>query len=205
MKRSYYFVRHGQAVYQQKGFDRGAFPRGTDWPLSPLGERQAESVAPRVLRFGVERVVSSGLMRARQTARAIADAGRLPYEHHWPELNEVHPSKLRIDREGFDPEAWSFRDGYLAARAVRRYMRTGVASAAYDLTAIQRGIIGALERLDSLEESRLVVTGHGYWILLCGLFVGGRVPFTWIKNCSVTRIDADGRGHYRLVSFAEVV
>lgn len=203
MRRSYYFVRHGQAVYQQKGFDRSRFAADVDWPLSTVGVAQAHRVAPALLQVGVERVVSSRLERARHTASIVADAGRLPHEHLWAGLNEIHPSTLRaLPPEGSE-DRWSWWDGWMAARAVRGYVG-GRQPRGWDFRNAEDRVFGVLTRLDALEESRIAVFGHGYWILLASLLVRGRVRYRWIDNCSITRIDADGEGRYRLVAFAMV-
>ena len=205
MKRSYFFVRHGRAVYQEKGFVRAEHPPGLDFPLSEAGRLQAREVAPRVLRLGVTRVVSSELARARETASAIAEAGRLAFGHRIGALNEIHPTSLKVNPPGDASERWSFWDGYLAARAVRRIVATGKPVTGWELRPVEDRILGVLRRLDEIADPRIAVVGHGYWILLASLLVRGPVRYRWIENCSVTRIDADGEGRYRLVSFASVL
>lgn len=204
MRRSYFFVRHGRAVYQEKDFRRDAHPPGTDWPLSGRGRLQARAVASPVLRFGVERVLSSGLARARETAKTIAGEGALPYDHQWSALDEIHPLSLRVG--GAPPgEKWPVMDAWRAARAVRRFAITGKPERGYTLRVLDDRVRGVLRRLDALDEARVAVVGHGYWIYLASLLVGGDVRFRWIDNCSVTRIDANGEGVYRLVNFAQVM
>lgn len=205
MKRSYFFVRHGRAVYQEAGFDRSEHPPGADLPLGESGRAQVRAFAPKILRFGITRVVSSQLARARQTGRAIADEGGLPFGHHWGGLDEIHPTTLRAGLRRTDPVKWSWWDGYRAARAVRAYVEEGVMPSGWELRSVEARVARVLARLDALVEPRVVVCGHGYWILLAALFVGGRVRYRWIDNCSVTRIDADGEGRYRMVSFASVL
>lgn len=200
MNRSYYFVRHARAVYQHAGFRWEDHPRGTDWPLSSAGEAQAEEAATKVLAHGVRRVVSSKLARAVSTASAISRYGELPYEHRWGALNEIHP---RVMRDGQEGASWSWWEGWRAARAVKRYVRTGDVHRIYDPRAVEDRVRGALARLDELPDDRVAVVSHGFFILLAALFVGGEVRYRWIDNCSVTRIDADGRGDYRMVAFAQ--
>ncbi|MCB9597974.1 MAG: histidine phosphatase family protein [Sandaracinaceae bacterium] len=204
MRRSYFFVRHGQAIYQQRGFDRSKYPRDIDWPLSSLGEAQAHQVAPRLLQLGVERVVSSKLARARSTAAAIAERGHLPYEHQWGALNEIHPTRLRVGKQTTEQDRWSWFDGWRAARAVRASVLTGVTPPGWDLRNPRERAFTVLSRLDAMPAHRIAVCGHGYWILLASLFVRGKPRTRWIANCSITRIDADGAGKYRLVSFATI-
>lgn len=205
MKRSYFFVRHGQAIYQQRGFDRSKYPRDIDWPLSSTGEAQAHAVAPALMRLGVERAVSSKLERARRTATVIAERGRIPYDDRWGALNEIQPTRLRLGMGETVQDQWSWLDGLRAARAVRARLRTGATPRGWDLSNAEERVAHVLGRLDALPEPRIAVVGHGYWILLASLLVRGEVRYRWIGNCSVTRIDADGEGRYRLVSFAAVV
>ena len=205
MKRSYFFVRHGQAIYQERGFDRSRYPKDLDWPLSSTGEAQAHAVAPRLLRFGIERTVSSKLERARRTASVIAERARIPYDDRWGALNEIHPTRLRVGMESTEQDTWSWLDGLRGARALRARLRTGEAPKGWDLSNVEERVSSVLARLDALPEPRIAVVGHGYWILLASLLVRGQPRYRWIANCSVTRIDADGLGGYRLVSFASVL
>jgi ribonuclease H / adenosylcobalamin/alpha-ribazole phosphatase len=72
-------LRHGQTEYsaQRRYSGRG------DLPLTELGERQAAAVAARLSRMdGVAAVVSSPLLRARQTAQPVADALDMPLIVH---------------------------------------------------------------------------------------------------------------------------
>jgi probable phosphoglycerate mutase len=72
-------LRHGQTEYsaQRRYSGRG------DLPLTELGERQAAAAAARLSRMdGVAAVVSSPLLRARQTAQPVADALDVPLSVH---------------------------------------------------------------------------------------------------------------------------
>lgn len=201
MERSYFFVRHGRAVHQERGFRPSDHPKGTDWPLAESGHAQARAVTRPLLASGVERVVSSGLRRARETASRIAERG-LPYEHAWDELDEVEPHHLRtrplprLLRE--PPEWWS---GYRMARAMRAHVR-GAPPNGWDVARVERRIREVLARLDAMEERRVAVVGHGFWILLATVALDGPLRPRWIDHCSITRVDADGRGRYRVVCFA---
>jgi broad specificity phosphatase PhoE/ribonuclease HI len=72
-------LRHGQTAYsaQRRYSGRG------DLPLTELGERQAGAAAHRLSAMeGVTAVVSSPLLRSRQTAQAVADALDVPLSVH---------------------------------------------------------------------------------------------------------------------------
>lgn len=62
-------VRHGEAV----GNTERRFIGQLDTPLSPLGVEQAARAARRLRVLGIERIVSSDLRRARDTAVALAE------------------------------------------------------------------------------------------------------------------------------------
>lgn len=63
-----YFVRHGESEANAGG----RFAGQTDSPLTALGRQQAEAVAAALADVRFDRVVSSDLSRARDTATAIA-------------------------------------------------------------------------------------------------------------------------------------
>lgn len=71
-----FFVRHGQPIYDPDS-------------LTPLGRRQAESVARRLSQFGIDRVFASTSRRAIETSRPTCDILRLePTLLDW--INESH-------------------------------------------------------------------------------------------------------------------
>ncbi len=69
-----YLVRHGETVWNAEGRLCGS----SDIPLSDRGCRQAELLAERLRDVPLAAVYSSPLLRARQTAEAIAKPHRLP-------------------------------------------------------------------------------------------------------------------------------
>ncbi len=101
-------ARHGAtALSLEKRFSgRGGF----DAPLAPMGEQQALALAAEVaVRGGIDRIVSSPLLRTRQTALIVADRMGLPVEvedgfaecafgdwdgHTFAEVRERWPSEL---------------------------------------------------------------------------------------------------------------
>ncbi|MGH3974844.1 MAG: bifunctional RNase H/acid phosphatase, partial [Pseudonocardiaceae bacterium] len=72
-------LRHGQTEYSAQRRYSGR----RDLPLTELGERQAAAAAARLSTMdGVAAVVSSPMLRARQTAKPVADALGVPLEVH---------------------------------------------------------------------------------------------------------------------------
>ena len=84
--RNLILVRHGQQELPSASRSREDF---YDPPLSELGVRQAAAVARMATRYGLEAVYSSDLVRARQTAEAVADACGLTVSEELPELREI--------------------------------------------------------------------------------------------------------------------
>jgi len=70
------FVRHGESVANRRGVWQGS----SDGDLTPLGLRQAELVAARLVAWEspISRLYSSPLRRAWQTAEAIAGSTAVP-------------------------------------------------------------------------------------------------------------------------------
>ncbi len=79
-----YLVRHGQTVWNEEGKLCGS----SDVPLSDEGLVQAQKVAARMKNVDLSAVYSSPLLRARQTAEAIASHHNLPVQVE-PDLREV--------------------------------------------------------------------------------------------------------------------
>ena len=82
-----FYVRHGQPIYDPD-------------QLTPLGLRQAESVARRLCQYGVDSVFASTSNRAIQTAQPTCDILRLkPTLLDW--ANEVHAwREMSVERPG---------------------------------------------------------------------------------------------------------
>ena len=68
------FVRHGETIWNREGRCQGS----SDIPLSEIGHEQATTLAAALARESVVAVYSSDLVRARQTADAVAAPHRLP-------------------------------------------------------------------------------------------------------------------------------
>ena len=101
-------VRHGQTTSSA----RHAYSGRSDIPLTDAGREQARAAARQLAAAGVDAVISSPLIRARDTAQAIADATGAPLSVD-ERLTEVDYGPFEgLDRAGAreqigDPfEAW---------------------------------------------------------------------------------------------------
>ena len=70
-----HFIRHGETLANRKSIHQGP-----DEPLSERGERQAREVAERIKELNIDTLVTSSLVRARETATIIEEVIGLPYE-----------------------------------------------------------------------------------------------------------------------------
>ena len=78
-------IRHGQSVWNREGIIQGQ----RDIELSLLGLQQAEAMANRLRDARLDAIYSSPLLRARQTAAALAGSHHLPI-HLDADLVEIH-------------------------------------------------------------------------------------------------------------------
>jgi broad specificity phosphatase PhoE len=93
-RRRIYLLRHGQVAYFVDG--RPVDP--DDVQLTEEGRRESEQTAAALSEVAFDRVITSGLPRAAETARIVAP-GREP--ESWPELRELAGGRLA---ELSDPE-----------------------------------------------------------------------------------------------------
>ncbi len=106
-----YLARHGQSDWNAALRWQGH----ADRPLTELGRRQAAELAERLADTPLDAVYASDLIRARETAEAVATPRGLPL-HVLPELREVDVGSwsglTRLEAQERFPEAFArWRDG----------------------------------------------------------------------------------------------
>lgn len=93
-RRRLLLMRHGAVDY----FDASGRPYPPDdVPLTDAGVEQARAMGATFAAAGltIDRAITSGLVRTRQTAEQVLDAaGLAPTIEHWPELREIQPGHL---------------------------------------------------------------------------------------------------------------
>lgn len=99
---SVYLVRHGQTAWSLSGQHTGR----TDIPLTDEGMKQARALGARLASFTFARVLSSPLLRARQTAELAGFSDRLELEPtlvewHYGEYEGRKTSEIRAKRPGW--------------------------------------------------------------------------------------------------------
>jgi broad specificity phosphatase PhoE len=154
-------VRHGET-----SLNAARTLQPPDTPLSDLGVRQARSLAKRLAReHRVTQIVSSELLRARQTADCVANhlGVLVRYESDLAERNFGCLRGQPYDRLGFDPLAMEEapEDGESLEQFRRRVARvfrvlcSEEPSAGGDLLVVSHGLV-----LRSLFELRLIASAH---------------------------------------------
>jgi len=144
-----YFVRHGESEANAAG----VFAGQTDSPLTARGRDQAAAVAAALADLHIDRVVSSDLSRARDTAAAIAAVHRLTVE--------VHSELREIDVGAASGKRWD--DGSLGPSALTAESDAFVQWPGGE--SLERALARSLGCLDRLVRDhpgeQLVVVGHG--------------------------------------------
>jgi 2,3-bisphosphoglycerate-dependent phosphoglycerate mutase len=199
------WVRHGEADSNR----HGRFGGHSDAPLTARGVRQAEATARVITRLEPTAILSSDLVRARQTAEPIAEACRLP---------------LGFDA-GLRERSLGIFDGLGFADAEARYPELWRRMRAGDPEAIPEGgesaaavfarVGAAIDRVIAEHAGgRVVVVSHGLALYhafahVCGLGCPGlgHAVFVLVDNASLSRLEHrvsdDPRPRWRIVSLNE--
>ena len=178
-------ARHGETEWNALGRLQGH----TDIPLNEAGRAQARALAASVATAGIAAVVTSDLLRARETGEIVAAALGLGAPVIEPGLRErrfgVFEGLTRDECAARHPEAWQ------AWQA-----RTGGPADAEPRERAIARMVEALSRLAAIEGGPLLVVSHGgvmrLWLME---ILGEDVPF--ITNASVFGIEHEG-GRFRV-------
>ena len=101
-------IRHGETAWNRERRVMGSM----DVPLTALGREQCERAAEVLSGFGIQRIVSSPLARATESAEIIARVLRLEIAHD-PDLEEVRFGRWQgktYDEVATDPEYRAFAE-----------------------------------------------------------------------------------------------
>jgi broad specificity phosphatase PhoE len=183
MRRIIYLSRHGETDWNAEGRWQGH----TDQPLNENGRNQARALAEALRSTGLSGVVTSDLVRARETAAIVAAAhGRL-IDYVDPDLRErtigVFEGLTRAECERLHPEAW-------AAWVQRKVPPPGAEAQGPLGERVMKAIARAAMRVAHAEAPLLLVT-HGGAMRAALARAGHAAPP--IKNTGVWRIEWDGR------------
>ena len=143
---TFYFVRHGES----EGNAARIFTGQTDSPLTERGREQAATVAEELAKVKFDRIVSSDLRRARDTALVIAKPHGIPVEIVG-ELREIDVG----DRTG---------TAFDETRGLPNWSDDGFVSwpGGETLDQVLARTLGAIERLTRESPGKtILVVGHG--------------------------------------------
>src|SRR5438046_1202215 len=101
-----YLVRHGESET-----NAGNIMFGKSTKLTARGHEQAKFIAQRCARLRIEVILSSGFLRADQTARYIVDAVAKPLEQSDLFAERRHPS-FPLGRSKSEPDYVAFEEGF---------------------------------------------------------------------------------------------
>jgi len=145
----FYFIRHGETEWNREGRIMGH----QDIPLNERGIEQAYQAAPFLQGQGIQRIVSSPLHRAKQTALILASSLKIPLETH-EDLKEV---------------CWGTMEGQLKNKgdgSFERWIQGETPLGAESCAAFQRRVTTALSTFLNPNQTTLIVAHQGiYWVL----------------------------------------
>lgn len=182
-------VRHGQTAG-----NAGKLLHGwTDLPLDETGERQAQLVARRIANeIDAHAIVSSPLIRARATARAISNLTGLPVDER-PDLREMHFGDL----EGLPVERLQLDHPEIAALALDPHNLTLQWPNGDHLATFYQRSRDAFSLIAEQHQGRtVVVVAHGGVIGGYLRAIAGEPLNAWqtfgLRNCAVSIVEVAG-------------
>lgn len=222
MDKVLYFIRHARPENDARSFHVSAFADDMlgkkDESLSQVGREQAKAAGHALRAAGIERVVSSSLRRAIQTAEIISSAIDRPYSERFGGLSELKPGRLGVEPSlsrvvrasrklpaGLRLPLTRAAGGALAVAYLVAW-RGGLTSGGDSLLAARQRVANMLAELAARRERTIAIVGHGYWIWTMAEAITGTSGFrpgrAWVPNCSVTRVECSTRGTFDLSYFA---
>ena len=170
-----YLVRHGETEWSQSGRHTGR----TDLPLTPKGEESARALRGRLAGTAFDRVLTSPLQRAAQTAKlagftATPDPDLMEWDYG--DYEGLTSAEIRAVRPGWD----LFRDGCPGGESVQQ-----ITHRADRIATRLKG-----------QRGRVLVFAHGHLLrVLAARWVGQPVQFAQALLLSTTSVSALGFGH----------
>jgi broad specificity phosphatase PhoE len=180
---TFYFVRHGES----EGNAARIFTGQTDSPLTARGRQQAAAVADELAKVKFDRIVSSDLARARDTAEVIAKLHRIAVEIV-PALREIDVG----DRTG---------TAFDETRGLPNWSDDGFVSwpGGETLDQVLGRTLGAIDRLTRESPGKtILVVGHGgVNRILLSHFLGilPKLDRTAGGNTNISVVHTDGKTH----------
>ncbi|MBW3569408.1 histidine phosphatase family protein [Candidatus Parcubacteria bacterium] len=174
LKKTVYFVRHGQSI-------DNASPvfQSVDSPLSEIGINQAENIAKRLSAIEFELLIASPIRRAKETAERIANKAGKDVIFSDLFVERIKPSEI-------DGKPWTDDEANKVWRAWEKSLyspRLRISDGEnYDDTIAR--VDKALAFLQERPESTLAVVTHGYFLraLVARVLLGDDLTGTMMKR-----------------------
>lgn len=163
---TYAFIRHGQTDWNRDGLFQGS----SDIPLNDLGRQQAVDAAAILSGTAWTAIVSSGLLRARETAQIIASRLEIELGPAYTELAERDYGSL---------------EGTSAADALIRWPSREYPGAESVASVVARGRAGLASVAADFPGQDVVIVCHGTIIRYTLAALAGR-PLDGIVNGSIS-------------------
>lgn len=143
-----YFTRHGESEHNLMKKVAGT----TDSPLTEKGYEQARSAALKIKDLGITKIYSSNLIRAKETARVIAESIGLDIEI-LPELSEVNYGDIQ-DKP------------YPDCRTFIEMISLGLCNDSETLLGLEERARSVIEKLLKDNDETILCVGHGSFTAL---------------------------------------
>ncbi|KIE27900.1 phosphoglycerate mutase [Streptomyces sp. MUSC 125] len=191
-------VRHGETIWHAENRYTGR----SDIPLTPRGHEQAEQLAAWAKRARPDALWVSPLLRARDTARPVAEAtGLEPRED--PRLREIDFGRGEGLTTAEMREAFPGRLAAFHSDPSGHHLPDGERPA----DAVERGLACLREINRRHPDGRVLVVGHSTLnrLLLCRLtgvpLSEYRRLFPLMRNCAITEVRFQGADRAALLQF----
>ncbi|WP_155994864.1 histidine phosphatase family protein [Butyrivibrio sp. WCE2006] len=173
----FYFVRHGETVWNVENKICGA----TDIELTEKGHDQAIEAGRKILEMGVtaDLIITSPLIRAKETARHISEVTRIPME--------IEP---RLIEQNFGRYESTPRDGaefHEAKKDLASRFGTGES-----MLQVAHRIYGLLDDIKESDKEYILVAHNGLARIIESYFremTNEEFSSFGIKNCEIKRYD----------------
>lgn len=183
-------VRHGQSEANASGIVQGRL----DFGLSQLGLAQARLTASRLEQETIDRILTSPLRRAADTARVIAEVKGLAVQ---PE-----PALMEYDVGAVSGlTSAEIRERYPDVVSAFAYGRRPAFPGEEGRDAFAARLAGILANIAESDETVVAVAHGGVVSALCHMTVGldlNRPGMFNVANCSLTEIIRDAAGRHVL-------
>jgi len=182
-----YLVRHGESLPRTMLSDE----EGCRIGLSDLGKIQARTTAKKLKSLGIEKIFSSPIVRASDTAKIISEVTMAPLKY----LDEL--SEFSVDLESVDSQ-------YLASLKKKSYENPDlVAPAGGSLSQSVSRLLKVVDDLGSSSANSVCLVSHRIIIegLLSRLFDIKNEEHEWLLPASISAIKIDPKKEKKLLFY----